>query len=320
MNPDAFDDIGAFTTEASNHATHIDTILFALTAISLLIATLVIILIVGFSIRYRRGARPSRGPLPKVLRRELEVSWTMATLLLFLFVFWWAASAQLSSLQPPADGLRIQVMAKQWMWRIRHPNGAREINVLHVPVNRPVTLVMTSQDVIHSLYLPALRIKQDVLPRRYTRLWFTARKTGAFALLCAEFCGTAHSRMTGRIVVMKPAAYARWMAAQPQTIELAQAGADLFRSLGCSGCHAAQSAVHAPPLRGVFNRLVLLEDGRSVRADEAYLRDAILRPRRDIVAGYAPIMPGFRELVDEAELFQLIAYLKSLALEPESGP
>ncbi len=178
---------------------------------------------------------------------------------------------------------------------------------------KPVVLSMTSEDVIHSLFLPALRIKQDVLPGRYTYLWFTADTPGTYMLECAEFCGTGHSRMTGRIVIMPPQAYAQWIAAQPQTSGLAQQGEALFRSLGCSGCHATNSSIHAPDLHGVFNRLVHLANGRTVRADEAYLRDSILQPDKDIVAGFKPIMPSFKDQSARRSSIRLLAYMKSLS-------
>jgi cytochrome c oxidase subunit II len=275
-------------------------------------------LVVGFSFRYYRGSKAKRGKLPNFLRNEFEIGWTVATLFLFLFIFWWAASAQLSALTPPEHALQIHVVAKQWMWKVQQPSGVQEINEIHAPSGEPVVLAMTSEDAIHSLFLPALRIKQDVLPGRYTYLWFTADKPGTYMLECAEFCGTAHSRMTGRIVIMVPAAYAQWTAAQPQTAGLAQEGEALYRSLGCSGCHAKESSIHAPDLHGVFNRLVNLSDGRTQRADEAYLRDSILEPGKDIVAGYEPVMPSFKSVVSEDQMVRLLAYLKSLAAGKEA--
>lgn len=305
-------DLSAFMTEASQHAASVDHIFAGLTIISALIVLLVFGLVIGFAVRYRRGSKARRGRLPRFLRNEVELGWTVATLFLFLFIFWWAASSQLSALIPPPHALEIHVVAKQWMWKAQQPSGIREINELHVPEHKPVKLVMTSEDVIHSLFLPALRIKQDVLPGRDTYLWFTADKTGTFKLMCAEFCGTEHSRMTGSIVVMGPAAYARWVAAQPGTVGLAQEGEALFRSFGCSGCHAPASTVHAPNLHGVYGRRIHLADGRTVTADEAYLRDSILQPRRAVVAGFAPLMPSFKGIVNDDQMVRLIAYLKSL--------
>jgi cytochrome c oxidase subunit 2 len=304
--------LGEFTTAASDYAVHLDRLFWLLVVISGLIMLLVMVLVVTFIIRYRRGSNAPRGELPEIFKRDVEIGWTVATLFLFLFIFWWAGSTQLAALAPPDNALEIHVVAKQWMWRVQHPNGAREIDALHVPAQTPVRLVMTSEDVIHDLYLPALRLKQDILPGRYTYEWFTANKTGTFYLTCAEFCGTDHSRMSGKLVIMTPQEYARWSAAQPQGDDLAHQGEALFRTLGCSGCHTPGSSVHAPDLHGVYGRLVHLSDGRTIKADDAYLRDSILLPRKDIVAGFQPIMPSFEGVATEADLIKLIAYLKSL--------
>ena len=312
--------ISSFTADASDHAVAIDHLFYLLVVISILISVLVFALLLVFSVRYRRGSRARRGPMPKFIQREFEIGWTSATLILFLFIFWWAAASQLSALTPPKNALEINVVAKQWMWKVEQPSGVREINEIHVPADKPVRLSMTSQDVIHSLFLPALRIKQDVLPGRFTYLWFTARKTGAFHLTCAEYCGTEHSRMAGRIVVMPAADYARWTLVQPPGLSLARQGEALFRSLGCSGCHAPASSVHAPDLTGVFGRSVHLADGRTVVADEAYLRDSILLPGRDVVAGYQPVMPSFKGIVNEEQMVRLLAYLRSLSIKEGTRP
>lgn len=312
--------IAAFTTDASAHAGRIDAIFYGLSIVSILIAMLVFGLVLVFSLRYYRGSPARRGDLPKWFQKEFEIGWSAATLFLFLFIFWWAASTQLSGLTPPRDALQIHIIAKQWMWKVQQPGGVREINEIHAPSGKPVVLAMTSEDVIHSLFLPALRIKQDVLPGRYTYLWFTADKPGTYMLECTEFCGTEHSRMTGRIVILPPERYAQWISAQPQTTGLAEEGAGLFRSLGCSGCHAERSTVHAPDLHGIFNRPVHLSDGRTVTADETYLRDSILQPQREIVAGYEPVMPSYRGQVSEEQMLRLLAYLKSLSIPNEVRP
>jgi cytochrome c oxidase subunit 2 len=312
--------ISAFNSAISNHATIIDRIFYGLSAITSLIVILVFALVIGFSFFFYRGSRAKREPLTHAFENKLEIGWSTTTLLLFLFIFWWAASAQLSALTPPNNAMQIHIVAKQWMWKVQQPSGIREINEIHVPTGKPVVLSMTSEDVIHSLFLPALRIKQDVLPGQYTYLWFTADKAGTYILECAEFCGTGHSRLIGRFIVMPPEVYAQWVSVQPQTVGLAQQGEALFRSLGCSGCHAKESTVHAPDLHGVFNRMVHLADGRTVIADEAYLRDSILQPTKDIVAGFSPIMPSFRGSVSEDQLVQLLAYLKSLAIASQAQP
>lgn len=304
--------LAQFTTEASDYAARVDALFALLSVISGIVVALVAGLITYFLIRYHRGSRAPRGETPERLDREIEIGWTAATLFTFLFLFWWAASDQLSALATPKNQLEIHVVAKQWMWRIQHPSGAREIDELHVPAHTNVKLVMTSQDVIHDLYLPTLRLKQDILPDRYTSLAFNASKTGVYHLTCAEFCGTDHSVMAGRLVVVTPDEYARWSTAQPEGDDLAHQGETLFRSLGCSGCHSPGSTVHAPDLHGLYGRSVQLSDGRTVRADETYLRDCILLPDKNRVAGFPPLMPNFTGSVNEGQVFTLIAYIKSL--------
>jgi cytochrome c oxidase subunit 2 len=302
-----------FTTAASDYANSIDRLFWLLVVVSGFIVGLVSMMIVVFLAKYRRGSKAMRREIPEWLGHEIEIGWTLVTLFLFLFIFWWAGTRELIALTPPRGALEIHVVAKQWMWRVQHPSGAREIDELHVPSGTPVRLAMTSEDVIHDLYLPALRLKQDILPDRYTYLWFTATKTGTFHLTCAEYCGTDHSVMAGKLVIVAPQDYARWTAEQPQGDDLAHQGEALFRSLGCSGCHTPGSSVHAPDLHGVYGHLVQLTDGRSVTADEAYLRDSILLPNKDIVTGYSPIMPSFSGVATEDQLVELLAYLKSLS-------
>ena len=308
-----------FTADASDYAMQVDHLFYLLSIISGLVVALVSGLIIVFFALYYRGSSMPRGEVPKRKSHEIEIGWTVATLFAFLFLFWWAASDQLTALSPPKEALEIHIIAKQWMWRIQHPSGAREIDELHVPAGTNVRLAMTSQDVIHDLYLPALRLKQDVLPDRYTYLWFNANKTGIFHLTCAEFCGTDHSVMAGRLVIVSPEDYARWTAAQPQGDDLAHQGEALFRSLGCSGCHTPGSTVHAPDLRGIYGHAVHLTDGRTVTADEAYLRDCVLLPDKNRVAGFPPIMPNFTGEMSEGQMVELIAYLKSLTTGSNNG-
>jgi cytochrome c oxidase subunit 2 len=309
----------ALFSEASENAADVDRIFLLILGISLVILIAVALLIIGFAIRYRRGSQVRRGELPKLLSREFEIGWTSGTVFLAIFIFWWGAARPLAFNRPEADPLEIHIYAKQWMWKVEHPNGAREINTLHIPVGTPIHLVMTSQDVIHSFFVPAFRIKHDVLPGRDTQLDVHPTELGSFRLFCAEYCGTEHSNMTGDIVVMPPEAYVRWRDAQPHSDSLSSEGEALFRALGCSGCHDPNSAVHAPDLRGVFGHPAPLGDGRVVIADEAYIRDSILLPQKDVAAGYEPIMPSFSNIVDDSQITRLIAYIKSLALE-EPGP
>jgi cytochrome c oxidase subunit 2 len=304
----------AFMPEsASMQAVQTDRIYGVLLAFSAVIVVIVGGLVIVFSIRYRRGSKAGRAELPRIMSRELEIGWTSATLFLALFIFWWVSSTQLSALVPPKNAIEIHVVAKQWMWKTQHANGAREINELHVPIDVPVRLVMTSQDVIHSFFVPAFRMKQDVLPGRYTETWFRATKLGSFHLFCAEYCGSEHSRMTGRIVVVSQDEYGGWLVAQPQGDGLAKEGEAIFRARGCSGCHAEASKVHAPKLRGLYGRAVQLADGRTVTADDAYLRDSMLLPKRDITAGFEPIMPSYKGILTDGEIVSLTAYIRSLS-------
>ena len=300
-----------FPGEASTQAVRTDAIMAGLTMLSGLIILVVFGLIVVFAVRYRNGSKAKRGDLPQWTSRDLEIGWTTATLFLAMFIAWWTLSSSLGSLAPKAGAMEIHVVAKQWMWKTEHPNGAREINALHVPVGEPVRLMMTSQDVIHSFFVPQFRIKQDVVPGRYTQTWFQATKLGTFHLFCTQLCGTEHARMVGDVVVMTARDFARWSAAQPQADDIAAQGATLFHSLGCSGCHEG-SAVHAPQLAGLYGKPVKLSDGRQVIADDAFIRDMILMPHAKVPAGYEPIMPSFSGLIGDDEILALTAYIRSL--------
>jgi cytochrome c oxidase subunit 2 len=273
---------------------------------------------VAFAVRYRRGRTVDRSR--RISRRTAwEISWALVPFLLLVGFYVWSTRMFFDIHRPPAGAEEVAVVAKQWMWKFEHRGGQREINELHVPVGRPVRLRMASQDVIHSLYIPALRLKQDVVPGRYTTLWFTADRPGTFALRCAQFCGADHSLMTGRFIVLSGSDYTRWLQHGQPDGSLAQQGAVLFRRYGCSGCHAASSTVHAPSLEGLFGRPVPLEDGQLVIADEQYIHDSIVLPQAQIAAGYPHIMPTFRNVMDEDDVLKLVAYIKSLAAhQPEA--
>jgi cytochrome c oxidase subunit 2 len=298
--------------EASVAAHQVDHALLWVFSISAAIFLTLLVLVVMFAIRYRRGTRARRNPLPRLFRRELEIGWTTATTFLAIFIFWWLVAG--IGLPPRAtpNQLEIHVVAKQWMWKTQHPNGAREIDALHIPIGRQIRLVMTSQDVIHSFYVPAFRLKQDVLPVRTTELVFTPTETGTFHLFCAEYCGTQHSHMTGEVVVMTPPGYTKWVQAQPHGDTLVQQGEALYDKFGCGACHAAESHVQAPKLAGLYGSIVPLQGGQHVRADDAYIKDSIDRPRARIAAGYAPIMPSYGALAKPADVEALVAYIKSL--------
>lgn len=301
----------------SSYAGDVDLLFAGLLTVSLLVLALLFVLIVVFVVRYRKGSSADRGDRIKKSWRW-EVSWTTATFIGFLALFVWGASLYLRVFDTGSDGLPIYVVAKQWMWKVQHPGGQREINELHIPAGRKIRLTMASQDVIHSFFVPAFRVKHDVVPGRYQSIWFKAEKPGVFSLLCAEYCGTDHSAMTGRIVVMKPADFSTWLQRQDVDGTMASQGAALFRSLGCSGCHGNGGTVRAPPLQGVYGRPVPLSDGTTVIADERYIRDSILQPRSQIVASYEPLMPSFAGRITEDDLVKIVAYIKSLGPEDPS--
>jgi len=300
-----------FPEEASKIAEQTDNLYWGLLCASAAVCLLVFTLMGYFLLKYRNGKNVDRKPvhLPEM---KIEVTWTLASLLIFMCFYAWGAKNYFLIERPPPGAMEIDVVGKQWMWKIQHPEGNREIDQLHVPLGRLVKLTMTSQDVIHSFFLPEFRIKQDVVPGRYTTEWFQADKIGSFHIFCSEYCGTSHSRMVGNIVVMSPADYQTWLTQGQPGNTLAQSGERLFRELGCSGCHVGKSVVRAPPLEGLFGKPVPLNNQEVVTADEAYLRDSILFPAKQIVGGYTNDMPSFSGKISEEELLQVIAYLKSL--------
>ncbi len=274
--------------------------------------------ILFFCFRYRRG-NPTNRRIRDSGGFKLELTWTLIPLLVSLFLFGASAAIYFRQRHPPEDAMEIHVIGKQWMWKVQHPQGKREINELHLPVGVPVKLLMTSQDVIHSFFIPAFRIKQDVLPGWLTTQWFVPTRTGDFHLFCAEYCGTDHSRMIGRVRVMSRPDYEQWLVTGHQEEGPVLVGARRFRELGCSGCHAGplgNSVVRAPDLNGLYGSVVPLEGGKMVVADDRYLRDSIMLPNSEIVHGYAPVMPSYQGRLSEEDLLAVIAYLKSLGKEP----
>ena len=305
-----------FPEQASTIAGRVDALYYYLLSVSGFFILLIFFLILYFAIKYRRRSEDEQ-PRPILANIPLEVTWIVIPFILVMVMFGWGASLYFTAFTPPVDALEIFVVGKQWMWKVQHPDGRREIDELHVPLGYPVKLTITSQDVIHSFYIPAFRIKMDAVPGRYTSTWFEASKTGTFHLFCAEYCGTAHAGMGGRVVVMKPSEYEQWLRTGAPQESLAAAGGQLFQQLGCSGCHSPHSIVRAPLLDGIYGKPVPLQSGQVVLADESYLRDSILLPQKDVVAGYAPVMPPFQGRISEEELMQIIAYIRFLG---EEGP
>lgn len=296
---------------ASSIASRVDFLYFGLIAISAALVLLLVGLNLTFLIRYRRGSPAPRPPL-KISQNKFEAFWITATTLAFLGIFFWSGWIYLDDSRIPSDALEIGVVGRQWMWDVRQPNGRREFDTLHVPLNQDILLRMNSEDVIHSFYVPAFRLKADVVPGKQVTLWFKPTRLGRYHLFCAEFCGTKHAEMTGEVIVQTPEDYANWLASRTGADEPVSRGRQLFLQHGCSGCHDPASAIHAPLLQGVYGRLVPLSDGTLVRADERYLRDSILQPQREVAAGFQPIMPSFQGVISDNDLLDLLAYLKSL--------
>jgi cytochrome c oxidase subunit 2 len=313
--------IPLFPEQASTAAGRVDALYFFLIAISLVGATIVGSLLVFFAYRYRKASKADRTNAP-THHTGLELFWTAVPLVVFLVIFFWSASVYFHLSRPPDDAVVVQVLGKRWMWKLQHPNGRREINELHVPVGQAVRLNMTSEDVIHSFYVPAFRIKADVLPGRYTTAWFEATKPGRYHLFCAEYCGTKHSQMGGSIIVMEPADYETWLRGEGEGLSLADAGEALFQRMGCVTCHNPESEKkrRGPMLDGLFGKEVRLKTGEMVVADENYLRESIVTPKAKMVEGYAPLMPTFQGLINEEGIMQLIEYIKSIGPKEEEEP
>jgi len=327
--------LGLLPEQASTFAGRYDTLFFFLCGVSLFFAVLIAAVILVFAIRYRRRTADQKGAdiHGSML---LEIVWSGIPFAIAMFVFVWSASLFLSMARPPDDALEIFVVGKQWMWKLQHLEGRREINELHVPVGQPIKLTMTSEDVIHSFYVPAFRVKADVVPGRYTTAWFEATKVGSYHLFCAEYCGTEHSRMIGRVVVQEPHEYEQWLKGgsataagvpgAPEALSMAAMGGALFNTSGCPTCHIVDtsgdpSVMVGPPLYAVFKREVELEGGKRIVADGDYLRRSVLEPMAQIVRGYEALMPTYEGRLSQIEVLQLVAYLKSLSEEsPEAAP
>jgi cytochrome c oxidase subunit 2 len=303
-----------FPEQASTISVEVDQLSYFLLAVSIFFTVLIFGAIFYFAIRYRRR---SENELPRHTHTGmvLEVVWSVIPFGLTMIMFGWGAEVFFKESRPPDNAMQIYVVGKQWMWKLQHMEGQREINELHIPIGRPVKLTMTSEDVIHSFYVPAFRTKQDVVPGRYTTTWFTATKPGKYHLFCAEYCGTKHSGMIGWVYAMEPDKYQEWLAGGPSG-SLADTGARLFEDLACNNCHKADGSGRCPTLVNVFGSTVKLAGGGTVHADEAYIRESILNPAAKVVEGYQPLMPTFQGLITEENVVALIEYVKSLSPRP----
>ena len=308
--------LALFPEQASTMAPLVDQLLYFLLAVTTFFSVLIFVLIFVFAIRYRRRSGEEL-PVESHGALALEITWSVIPLILVMIMFFWGAGIYFRMFTLPQNAIQINVVGKQWMWKLQHMEGQREINELHVPMGRPVRLTMTSEDVIHSFYVPAFRVKADVLPGRYTSLWFEPTAPGKYHLFCAEYCGTKHSGMIGSIYVMEAQDYQAWLSGGAPEGSLASSGEKLFQDLACTNCHHLDGRGRGPNLQGLFGSPVLLSNGQTIKADEGYLRESILNPTAKVVAGYEPMMPTFQGLVTEEGVLQLIEYIKSLRATPE---
>src|SRR5687768_6569461 len=304
--------------QASSFAGEVDALYLYLVLLTLGFSVLITAAIVFFAIRYRRRS-PGEVPRPRAGSLVLEVTWTVIPLMIAMTIFVWGASVYFRLYRAPNQAMEIFVVGKQWMWKFQHATGQREINELHIPVGSRVKLTMTTEDVIHSLYVPAFRIKMDVVPGRYTQTWFEPTKVGRYYLFCTEYCGTNHSGMGGYVEVMEPAAYQQWLSGGGSESAAAQ-GAKVFQERGCASCHQADRQGRGPMLQGLFGKQQPLQDGGVVTVDENYIRESIRNPTAKVVAGFQPIMPVYPDAqLSEEQILQLIAYIRSLSTEAGGG-
>ena len=305
--------------QASTFAPDVDALYWYLWALTGFFFVLLFTLMLVFAAKYRRRS-DADVPRPIAGSIKLETVWTVIPFIIALSIFAWASSIYVSMVRHPGDAMDIYVVGKQWMWKFQHPEGQREINELHVPAGKKVRLVMSTEDVLHSMFIPAFRVKQDVVPgpNRFSTLWFEATKPGKYHIFCAEYCGTQHSGMIGSVIVMDPVEYQQWLSGgAAQTGSMAQQGEKLFASMGCVTCHVPGGL--GPTLEGVFGKQRTFADGQSVKADDSYIRESILNPQAHIVAGYQPVMPTFQGQISEEQLMQLIAFVKGSANSTQPG-
>ena len=299
-----------FPAEASGIAPYVDALYFFLVVMTIVGTTLVATLLLVFSVRYRREKNPVATQIEG--STLLEATWTIIPLAIFLVAFVWGALLYFRIYDPPANAMNIYIVGKQWMWKAEHPGGQHEIDALHVPMGKPIQLTMISQDVFHSFSVPDFRIKREVIPGRYSTVWFEATQVGTYHLFCTQYCGTQHAGMIGEVTVMTPGDYKKWLEQSNSGQSLAQNGERLFASMGCNSCHNGTAAARGPSLAGVYGSKLTLTDGRQILVDDAYLRDAILNPSEHVTAGFAPIMPTYQGQISEDGLIDLVEFIKNM--------
>jgi cytochrome c oxidase subunit II len=298
-----------FPEVASTIASSVDLLYYFLVVVTAFFSTLIFGSIFYFAIKYRR--RPDRTAQQVKEGLGLEIAWSVVPFIITLVMFTWGSSLFIANSRVPDQAMEINVVGRQWMWKIQHPNGKSEINELHVPLGQAVKLRLASQDVIHSFYIPAFRVKQDVLPGRYVTMWFQPTHAGEYHLFCAEYCGTYHSGMVGRVVVMQPEDFEKWLGGVTEESP-EEVGGRLFSDLNCINCHGTGARQRCPQLGGLYGSDVPLEGGGTVKFDETYIRESIINPNAKIVRGYPAVMPTYRGQVSEEQILDLIAYIRSL--------
>jgi cytochrome c oxidase subunit II len=304
--------IPLFPEQASSFAWQVDALYFYILAVCLFFGVGCALAILYFAVKYREKERFAEGA-PIHGSMVLELTWTVIPFIISMTIFVAGSYVFFNLYRPPAEATEIYVVGKQWMWKFQHGTGQRQINELNVPVGKQIKLVMTTEDVIHDLYFPTFRTKADVVPGRYTTLWFEATKPGRYRMYCAEYCGLNHSGMIGWVNVMEQRDFDDWLAGSAGAQTPVELGNQLFNTkLGCASCHGAQSGSRGPNLAGVFGKEVKLTNGQTLVRNEEYIRNSILNPGGQIVEGYQPIMPSFKGQVTEDQLVALIAYIKSL--------
>ena len=305
---------------ASTLSGDVDALYFYISGVTVFFTMLISLVVIFFVIRYRRR-NPFEIPRPIEGSTKLETLWSVIPLVIAMSIFVWGAKLYFAEYRPPKNALEVYVVGKQWMWKFQHSTGQREINELHIPVGQKIKLIMASEDVIHDVFVPAFRVKADVVPGKYTSEWFEATKPGRYHFFCAEYCGMNHSGMGGWVVVMEPAEFENWLSGNVSQLSPATAGRQMFESLGCASCHGANGeGGRGPALLGLFGSNVVLNNNQTVRGDEGYVRESILNPQAKIVSGFGPIMPSFQGQVNEEQLLQLVAFVKSLSTTKPETP
>ncbi len=299
----------------STFAGEVDSLFYFILYAAAVFLAIVVFGAVFFAVRYRRGRKTIASPGPSH-NTALEIIWTIIPTILVVIVFFWGFRLYLKMNIPPKDAMEIKVTGQKWFWSFDYPDGASTVNELVVPVDKPIKLLMSSRDVIHGFFIPDFRIKMDVVPNRYTVTWFEATQAGVFDLFCSQYCGKGHSEMLAKVKVLGEREFSDWFVSGTKAGEgmsLADYGAKLYISKACVTCHSIDGAANVgPTFKAIFSQPVRLSDGSSVIIDENFIRESILSPQANLVAGYQPVMPTFQGILNDRELDALTAYIKSL--------